>query len=103
MIRKCIIVGISLAAVLGSGLGAVALDTGPRNGYAVTTADRIGNPIGVNKFIRAWGGIPPCTHEDGAGQPKPCYWNAQEQGNGTGRSYVIMPGGEDGRVVYLTR
>jgi hypothetical protein len=58
--------------------------------------------VSANKYIRAHGGIPPCTHEDGSGQPKPCYWNAQVQGNGEGRSYVIVPDGGDGRIVYLT-
>jgi hypothetical protein len=59
--------------------------------------------VSANKYIRAHGGIPPCTQEDGSGQPKPCYWNAQVQGNGTGRSFVIVPDGGDGRIVYLTR
>lgn len=40
--------------------------------------------VTINKYIRANGGIPPCTHEDGAGQPGLCYWDASEYGDGKG-------------------
>jgi hypothetical protein len=35
-------------------------------------------------------GYPPCAQED---SPGPCYWDAQERGNGTGHSFVVHPDG----------
>lgn len=82
-----------ISAVIGLGIGT-----------ALTSVDaEATSQYEINQFIRANGGIAPCRHEDGAKQPKPCWWNAKVQGNGEGRSYVIMPGGEDGRIVYLTK
>lgn len=40
--------------------------------------------VTINKYIREHGGIPPCTHEDGSGQPGVCYWDASEHGRGKG-------------------
>ena len=42
--------------------------------------------------------LPPCQVED---DPGPCWWDAPERGNGDGQSYVTMPDGNDGRVIYL--
>lgn len=57
-----------------------------------------------NKQIRAWGGIPPCTHEDGSGQVLPCYWDGSKRGNGKGNSYIAMPSkGDDPRFVIIKR
>ena len=36
----------------------------------------------------------PCAHEDAVG---PCYWNAEFQGNGQGRSFVVT---DDNEVFY---
>lgn len=59
--------------------------------------------VTINKYIRANGGIPPCTHEDGSGQPGICYWDASERGNGKGYDYVAVPvKGQDKRIVFLT-
>lgn len=35
-------------------------------------------------------GYRPCPTEDSVG----CYWDAHEQGNGVGRSFVVTPEGE---------
>lgn len=40
--------------------------------------------------------IPPCATED---SPGPCVWDAEHQGNGRGRSFLVT---EDNRVIYLT-
>lgn len=85
-------------------LAVVSVVIGLAVGTALTSVDVSAvSQYEINQFIRANGGIAPCRHEDGANQPKPCWWNAKVQGNGDGRSYVIMPGGEDGRIVYLTK
>jgi len=39
-------------------------------------------------------GLPSCQSEDA---PGPCYWDATRDGNGTGRSFVVV----DGQVTYL--
>lgn len=54
----------------------------------------------INAYIRDHGGIPPCTHEDGAGQPGKCYWS-----DGRGNPVVLVPTmpGHDKRVVSLSR
>lgn len=58
--------------------------------------------VTINKYIRAHGGIPPCTHEDGSGQPGACYWNAKKQGNGKGYDYIAVPvKGGDKAIVFL--
>lgn len=58
--------------------------------------------VTINKYIRANGGIPPCTHEDGSGQPGPCYWNAKKRGNGKGYDYIAVPvKGGDKAIVFL--
>ena len=38
---------------------------------------------------------PPCEYEDGSGQAV-CTWNATDQGNGLGNSFVTI-----GSVIYL--
>ena len=50
-------------------------------------------------------GYAPCEHED---SPGPCYWDAQERGNGAGRSFVVEPAGDpadndDDTVIYVSR
>lgn len=61
--------------------------------------------IAINKYIRFWGGIPPCTWEDGYGQPGKCYWDASERGNGQGYDLIAIPTmpGHDKRIVILNR
>lgn len=83
-ITKMFAVGI-LGAMLGGG---VAIVQNAPEADAVTQA-------AINRYIRSEGGIPPCTDEDGSGQPGPCYWNAKVQGNGDGWSFVAMPDGKD--------
>ena len=34
-----------------------------------------------------------CEHEDQVPDVNPCYWNADVQGNGHGRSFVAFPDG----------
>lgn len=88
-IGRMFAVGI-IAALIGGGV-AIA-----ENADAVSQ-------VTINKYIRANGGIPPCTHEDGSGQPGPCYWDASERGNGKGYDYVAVPvKGKDKAIVYLT-
>ena len=36
----------------------------------------------------------PCEREDSVG---PCYWDAQQRGNGKGRSFVVT---DDGEIFY---
>lgn len=79
-------IGYALAAVVGLGVGTAIVNA--------TEADAI-TQAAINRYIRSEGGIPPCTHEDGSGQPGPCYWNAKVQGNGDGWSFVAMPDGKD--------
>lgn len=59
----------------------------------------------VRAYIRANGGIPPCIHEDGSGQPGKCFWDGPRRGNGTGASYVAVPTmpGHDKRIVILSK
>lgn len=40
--------------------------------------------------------LPPCPTEDSVG----CHWDAERQGNGQGRSFIVE---QDGTVVYLVR
>jgi hypothetical protein len=42
-------------------------------------------------------GYPPCAQED---SPGPCYWDAQERGNGTGHSFVVHA---DDTLEYVDR
>jgi hypothetical protein len=37
-------------------------------------------------FLAVLGGLPPCEWEDSTG----CFWDAQERGNGLGRSFVAL-------------
>lgn len=57
----------------------------------------------VNQYIRSHGGIPPCTWEDGSGQPGMCLWDGRKRGNGKGDVVVLIPTkpGHDKRVVVL--
>lgn len=84
-----------------------ALSAGVLTGTAVSNAPVVeaAGRVAVNKYIRAHGGIPPCTHEDGSGQRGMCYWDASKRGNGKGRDYVAVPTkpGQDKRIVFLTR
>lgn len=93
-ITKMFTVGI-VAAMLGG--GAAIVQNAPQ-ADAITQAQ-------INRYIKSEGGIPPCTHEDGAGQGI-CYWNARTQGNGDGDSYISLPDGkdrdDDKDLVYLT-
>lgn len=43
-----------------------------------------------------------CRQEDGSGQ-RVCVWDARHQGNGAGRSYIVVGGQmEDTRFVYIS-
>jgi hypothetical protein len=42
-------------------------------------------------------GIPPCVEEDGS-SPTPCYWDADQRGNGLGRSFIVW---DDGTMTYI--
>jgi hypothetical protein len=42
-------------------------------------------------------GYPPCATEDSVG---PCYWDAQERGNGVGHSFVVHA---DDTLEYIDR
>jgi hypothetical protein len=64
------------AALLGGCTAAVGLDPDPVPTQTVT------QPVFV---------VPPCMEEDG---PGPCYWDAQNVGNGVGTSYFIDSNGE---------
>lgn len=57
----------------------------------------------INQYIRANGGIPPCKHEDGSGQPGMCLFDSRVRGNKTGNVIVLVPekGADDKRVVVL--
>lgn len=45
---------------------------------------------------------PVCKYEDGSGQAR-CVWDARHNGNGHGRSYVIVNGGEDNaKIRFVT-
>lgn len=64
------------AAVLGAGIGAA-------------------NAAPVDR-------TPVCNYEDGSGQGR-CVWDARHNGNGAGRSLVIVNGGEDNAAIrYVT-
>lgn len=90
------------------GLYAVSLTVGLVVGNAIVNATEAdaGSQTQVNRYIRAHGGIAPCTHEDGSGQHGPCYWDASARGNGKGYDYIAMPDGkdkdDDKDIVYLT-
>lgn len=88
-IGRMFAVGI-IAALIGGGV-AIA-----ENADAVSQ-------VTINKYIRANGGIPPCTHEDGSGQPGTCYWDASEHGDGKGDDGVnVSVKGKDDRWVKIT-
>lgn len=76
------------------GIGAALLGGGVAIVQQAPQADAI-TQTQINRYIKSEGGIPPCTHEDGSGQPGPCYWNAKVQGNGDGWSFIAMPDGKD--------
>lgn len=42
----------------------------------------------------------PCLHEDYS-PVLPCVWRADLMGNSEGRSYILMPNGDDGEVIYF--
>lgn len=73
--------------------------------FATTQADAL-SQVTINKFIRANGGIPPCTHEDGSGQPGRCFWNAKTNGDGQGNSIILVQDGpdadDDKDVIFIT-
>lgn len=93
-ITRMFTVGI-LAAMLGGGVAIV---------QQAPQADAI-TQTQINRYIKSEGGIPPCTHEDGAGQGI-CYWNAKTMGDGNGDSLISLPDGrdkdDDKDIVYLT-
>lgn len=85
-------------------IAVVAMAVGIATGTAIvnaTDADAV-SQVTINKYIRAQGGIPPCTHEDGSGQPGLCYWDASEHGNGKGDDGVnVSVKGKDDRWVKV--
>jgi hypothetical protein len=85
---------------------AASLMAGGLTGHALSSAPEVEavSRVAINKYIRAHGGIPPCTHEDGSGQPGPCYWDASKRGNGKGHDFIAVPTkpGQDKLYVYLT-
>jgi hypothetical protein len=87
-------------------LAIVAMTVGIGVGTAIvnsTEADAVSQAT-INKYIRANGGIPPCTHEDGSGQPGNCYWDASERGNSKGHDYIAVSQGpnKDKAIVFIT-
>jgi hypothetical protein len=93
-------------SVIGSPMTQSQIETAQAPTLAAKKAgplDRMGR-VARNKLIRSWGGIAPCTHEDGSGQVLPCYWNGKVRGNKTGLSYIMMPSkGDDPRQVIIAR
>jgi len=83
-------------------VGATLALSGVAAGHATSSVEDL-DRIAMNKAIREWGGIPPCTWEDGAGQPGKCYWNGGA--NGTGSQHIAVPTmpGHDKRIVILNR
>lgn len=75
----------AIAGILIGGLGAVAQNATPAHATSQTE---------VNQYIRSNGGIPPCTHEDGSGQPGMCLWDARVV-------QVPTKPGQDKRAVVL--
>lgn len=66
---------------------------------AVIAMVAIGSMTSTDDWTR---GYEPCATEDSAG---PCYWDADEQGNGQGRSFVVEPAGDlaendDDTIIY---
>lgn len=90
-ITRMFAVGI-VATMLGGGLAIVQ----NMEAEAISQAK-------INAYIRSEGGIPPCTHEDGSGQPGMCLWDGRTRGNGKGDVVVLVPTkpGQDKRVVVL--
>lgn len=87
-------IGYALAAILGIGVGTAIVNA--------TEAEAV-SQVRINKYIRANGGIPPCKHEDGSGQPGLCFWDASERGNGKGHDYLAASvKGKDDRIIYIT-
>lgn len=83
-----------IAATIGIGVGTAIVNA--------TDADAV-SQVTINKYIRANGGIPPCTHEDGSGQPGMCYWDASERGVKGGYDFIAVPRAhQDKAIVYLT-
>lgn len=86
-----------IAGIIGTAVGIA--------GVLVATANESDavSQVTINKYIRANGGIPPCTHEDGSGQPGTCYWDASEHGDGKGDDGVnVSVKGKDDRWVKIT-
>jgi len=90
--RAVLVVAIML---VGVGVGTVA-----------ASQSEAVSQVTINKFIRANGGIPPCTHEDGSGQPGRCFWNAKTNGDGQGHSVILVQDGpdadDDKDVIFIT-
>lgn len=86
-----------IAGIIGTAVGV--------SGALIATAgdaDAV-SQVTINKYIRANGGIPPCTHEDGSGQPGMCYWDASERGVKGGYDFIAVPRAhQDKAIVYLT-
>lgn len=106
-IRSIIIATLTALALAGGGSLAMIATAAPST---VTTMlethsmTKKANTPAQNKVIRDLGGIAPCRHEDGSGQPLPCYWNGKVRGNKTGLSYIMMPSkGDDPRQVIIAR
>lgn len=84
-------------------IGVVAMAVGLGIGTALAEQSDAISQVTINKYIRAHGGVPPCTHEDGSGQPGVCYWDASERGVKGGYDYIaISKKHSDDRIVYLT-
>jgi hypothetical protein len=83
-----------LAIIIGTAAGVTS---------GVVGADAVSQTT-INKYIRAHGGIAPCVHEDGSGQPGNCYWDASERGNGKGHDYIAVSQGpnKDKAIVFIT-
>jgi hypothetical protein len=97
IIKRAVIAVLMLG--VGVGVGTIGATAFAPDSDAVSQ-------VTINKYIRANGGIPPCTYEDGSGQPGLCYGSTERFGP-DGHPYVLVPDpikgqpGNDKRVVWL--
>lgn len=80
-----------VAATAGLGMGTIIANS--------TSADAIGQ-VAINKFIRANGGIAPCTEEDGSGQPGMCFY---DDGDDAVVNVPTAPGKDKRTVILINR
>lgn len=79
---------LAASAILGTAVVGSAIVYAPNNGPASTPAPEQAVEAPLSGYAYSLDALPACETEDATD----CYWNADVQGNGEGRSFVNIAG-----------